>query len=105
MTGRCIGCGARATRRHHPTGRDLAERYLDAEFTVAVCHDDHELVHDDRRTLGIHEAAAPLSWFDRVELRFRRIASDLARLAELGPQNPWFGSRPIAWCRSASDGT
>lgn len=89
MSARCIGCEAHASRRHHPTGRDFAEEYLDADLTVPVCHDDHELIHDDRRTLGTQEPPAPLSWFERVELRLRRIAGDLARLAELHPDKGW----------------
>ena len=89
VSARCIGCGARASRRHHPTGCDFAEEYLDADFTVSVCHDDHELIHDDRRTVGTQMPRAPLSWFERVELRLRRIAGDLARLSEVHPDNAW----------------
>jgi hypothetical protein len=96
MSAPCFGCGARASCHHHPTGRDCAERYLDADFTVAVCHDDHELLHDDRRTLGTEKPAAALSWFERGELRLRRIASDLARMSELHPQSTWF-ARAANW--------
>lgn len=92
MSARCVWCGAQASRRHHPTGRDYAGQYLDADLTVPGCHDCHELVHDDRRTLSTQEPSAALSWFDRMELRLRRGASDLARLAERHPQNPWIAS-------------
>lgn len=90
MTGRCIYCGRPAERRHHPTGKDHEDRYLDREFTVPVCHDHHELVGDDRRTLGLEVSERPLTWLDRVEVRLRRMAIDAARLAHRYPDNVWF---------------
>ena len=90
MSAACLMCGARDCRRHHPTGRDYAEQYLDVDLTVSVCHDDHQLLHDDRHTLGSEKVGAPLCWFDRVELRLRRLASDMARMAEAHPQSEWW---------------
>jgi hypothetical protein len=53
---RCLVCGGPVNRRHHPTGRNLVNgHYMDPRFTFGVCHDHHELFHDDWRTLGIQE--------------------------------------------------
>ena len=90
MTERCIFCGRLSERRHHPTGKDEHDRYLDPEFTVPTCHDHHELVGDDRRTLGLETSDLPLTLLDRVELRLRRMAIDAARLAQRHPENRWF---------------
>lgn len=77
----CEFCGAPVKRRHHPTGRDERDLYLDYEFTVGLCHDHHELVHDDSHTLGWEKLVGqPHAWFERMELRLRRWAAFLARL-------------------------
>jgi hypothetical protein len=58
---------------------------------VLVCHDHHELVHDDWRLLRIQdlepgqENSGKLTLVDRVELRLRRLASNLSRPAEVTP--------------------
>jgi hypothetical protein len=90
VTGRCIFCGGPVERRHHPTGRDEQNRYLDREFTVPTCHTHHELLGDDRRTLGLETPGGLLTLLDRVELRLRRTAIDAARLASAQPENRWF---------------
>src|SRR5579862_9294448 len=90
MTDRCSYCGRAVERLHHPTGKDEGNRYLDREFTVPTCHDHHELLGDDRRTLGLEATDAPLTLLDRVELRLRRMAIDAARLARAHPGNRWF---------------
>jgi hypothetical protein len=51
----CILCGGPSDYQHHPTGRIAGEDspYLDPTYTVGVCHDDHYLIHDDLKTLGL----------------------------------------------------
>jgi len=49
----CVFCGGPSEYRHHPTGRDRSGGYLDPDYTVPVCHDDHCLVHDDFQTLEV----------------------------------------------------
>ena len=41
--------------------------------------------------------------FDRVELRLRRLASDMARLAEAHPQSQWWWSPAAAWLTRWAD--
>jgi hypothetical protein len=68
--------------------------YLDPDFRLPCCHDDHELVHDDWYTLELANVAGPLTVFDRNELRCRRAAVVFARAAEQNPDDPLFG--PLA---------
>jgi len=86
----CEFCGGPVERRHHPTGRDEQDRYLDYEFVRGLCHDHHELVHDDSQTLGWENLEGqPHTWFERIELRLRRWAAYLARLeADARRPNP-----------------
>lgn len=82
MSRRCLVCRGRAPWRHHPTGRDDQGAYLDPDLKSPVCHDDHQLAHDDWKTLGLEEVEDRLTVFERVELRHRRLAPFLARIAE-----------------------
>jgi hypothetical protein len=56
------------------------------------------LSHDDWRGLGIQDAEAAqvpgpsLSFVERVELRLRRIAATVGRLAEAHPQHKWLAA-------------
>jgi hypothetical protein len=98
MTSRCPICGAHGRRAHHPTGRGPDGRYLDPELRLPYCHDHHELAHDDWRTLFIEdrelgqEPNRPLAFIERVELRLRRLAATVARLAEAYPQYQWLAA-------------
>jgi hypothetical protein len=95
MSGGCLWCGSSDCRVHHPTGRGPDGRYLDRDLRFPCCHDHHELSHDDWRALGIHDLGrnqAPerkLARVERVELRLRRLAVTVARLAEAYPQHEW----------------
>jgi hypothetical protein len=100
---RCIHCGRPAERRHHPTAKDHQDRYLDPEFAVPFCHDHHELLGDDRLTLGVEIAAGPLTLLDRVELRLRRMGIDAARLAQRYPDNRWFSLAATLLARWAGE--
>jgi hypothetical protein len=78
---RCWACGGPLERKHHPTGRGPDGRYLDPRFRAALCHDDHELIHDGWRAQGFEVVEAPLTAVASVELRARRTAATYARLS------------------------
>jgi hypothetical protein len=86
MSVACIVCGAPATRWHHVTGRDARGRYLDPDFVVPLCHDDHELTHDDLRLLGVDKAGGPPGpgWTitEALEFALRRLGAGASRVAE-----------------------
>jgi hypothetical protein len=95
MSGDCLFCGSPAERAHHPTGRDAAERYLDPDFTVAVCHDDHTLAHDDWYSFELESTPRGATVLHLVELGMRRLALFCARLAPVNEVwaglSTWFG--------------
>jgi hypothetical protein len=94
----CLVCGAAGCRGHHPTGRGPDGRYLDPDLTFPSCHDHHELSHDDWRALGIQdcehgqEPGQRLAFIERVELRLRRLAATVGRVAEAHPQHKWLAA-------------
>ena len=62
----CAICGGRAVDPHHLTGRGSDRLQLDPDLTAPLCHDDHELIHEDLRTEGPRQA----HWFhDRRRAR------------------------------------
>src|SRR5215207_5879034 len=87
MTGGCVICGRPVKRHHHLTARDAHASYLDKALWVGVCHDHHELAHDDWHTAKLETTTSPLTWLERVEVRLRRLAMFLARLVEPFPEN------------------
>ena len=94
----CLVCGDPACQGNHPTGRGSDGRYLDPDLRLPYCHDHHELFHDDWRTLGIddckraREPERTLSFIERVELRLRRLAATVGRVAEAHPQHKWLAA-------------
>jgi hypothetical protein len=76
----CGLCGRPAVDRHHVTGRGASGKYLDPAFTVALCHDDHELVDADLRSLGIQGPSGGVSFLDGLALRLRRLSMMLGRV-------------------------
>lgn len=86
---RCYFCGEPADRRHHLTGRcgDAKSDYLDPDLAGPVCHDDHELVHDDWPTIRAAEHRdEPISNpLERVLVRLQRISALFARWHEASP--------------------
>ncbi len=76
----CWACGRPADRRHHATGKDHQDGYLDRRFISPLCHDDHELVHDGWRAQGIERVTEPLTSFDSVTIRLQRTAASYARM-------------------------
>ena len=89
MSERCAYCGGKHPLTHHATGRDHQLRYLDPSLTIPLCHDHHQLVHDDLRAAGVDDpqtrAAIRLSFVERVEVRLRRLAVAIGRLASMFP--------------------
>ena len=109
MTPGCLWCGAPAWRGHHPTGRGPDGRYLDPELRLPYCHDHHELCGDDWRVLGIDDSkrgpapARTLPLIERVELRLRRLAATVGRLADAHPQHEWLAALARALKRWADE--
>ncbi len=67
--------------KHHPTGRGPDGIYLDPDLVGPVCHDDHELAHDDLKT-GKLENPPGDTFFEKLEVRLDRLARFFARLPE-----------------------
>lgn len=89
MSESCLFCGGVAERRHHPTGRGGDSQYLDADFVMDVCHDDHTLTHDDWYALGVESTPAGATILDLVELAMRRLGLMCARMTAHG--SVWTG--------------
>ena len=79
-------CGRPASELHHPTARvaGAASSYLDPDFKIAACHDDHALLGDDQLRMADLEpelAASDVTIFDRIEVRLERVAEFIGRVA------------------------
>jgi hypothetical protein len=81
VTGDCLLCGGPGEDRHHPTGRGHDGRYLDPWFRAWLCHDDHELAHDDLRPAGLDSCPQSQTFLDRFAAAMRRLAAFVSRLA------------------------
>jgi hypothetical protein len=83
---RCLFCGAPDARRHHLTGRDGQGLYLDPDLRCRLCLSScHPLAHDDWNTCGVRDRVTPATFLDSLELRLRRTALLLGRLAPTIP--------------------
>lgn len=76
----CHVCQRRATRDHHPTGRDTEGEYLDPDLRMELCHSHHELCHDDWHTFELETIEEPLTVIELVAVGMRRLALTLARV-------------------------
>jgi hypothetical protein len=81
-------CGQPADELHHPTARVSGDGspYLDPDFRVPACHDDHALIYDDQRRMADLEpdlARDDVTILDRLEVRLRRVAAFVGRVGEL----------------------
>jgi hypothetical protein len=109
MSTRCLICGAGECDGHHATGRAPNGRYLDPDVKLPLCHDHHELVGDDWRTLGVGDRKPrnlpkqDLSLIEQVELRLRRAAVVAGRLAAEHPDWPWLAALARALKRWADE--
>src|SRR5437016_6562248 len=80
----CVFCGAPSVAGHHPTGRDSDGRYLDPDFKVPACHDDHYLTHDDWYAFGLDNSAGLRTSIEIMEMAMRRLGVLCARLTPQG---------------------
>jgi hypothetical protein len=99
----CAFCGSAACDLHHPTGKDADNEYLDPDLRIPVCHNDHELIHDDWHTLGLHDALPGLSRLELIELGLRRLAIATSRFAEAHPDWSWAAGIAVAFGRWADE--
>ena len=70
---------------HHLTGRGSDKNYLDPELVVVLCHDHHELIHDDLRQEQVDKPLDSVSAASRVARRLIRVALIFDRVAEVTP--------------------
>jgi hypothetical protein len=101
MSTHCVRCGQRSKDDHHLTVRDDHGDYLDADLKVPLCRSCHNAEHDALRVLDLERALGPLSLPERVELRLRRLAVFVARLAVRW--GPLFGFAAAALTRWADE--
>lgn len=88
--GKCLWCDENAVDDHHLTGRAPSRRYLDPALVASLCHDDHELAHEDLRNAGVDTPPrGPWSSLRGVEFCLERTALFLARLAQQSQQTVW----------------
>jgi hypothetical protein len=87
-------------RDHHVTGRGQDGEYLDSELKPPLCHDDHELCHEDLRRAGLDRPCQARTFVERVEYRLRRVALFFGRLAEADRNQlfyAWLAQRLEVW--------
>ena len=77
----CLYCGGEKTCRHHLTGRDLEDVYLDPDLWGRLCGSCHPLLHEDWNTADVGDRTSPATFLDSLYLRLRRTSYDEAELA------------------------
>jgi hypothetical protein len=86
MSDHCLFCGEADACRHHLTGRDADGKYLDPALRGPLCPSCHPLVHEDWNTAGVRDRITPTTFLDSLQLRLRRTALFLGRLAPTIPE-------------------
>jgi hypothetical protein len=81
----CLYCGGEKTCRHHLTGRNSDDVYLDPALWGRLCESCHPLLHEDWNTADVGDRTSPPTVLDSLYLRLRRTALFLARLAPALP--------------------
>lgn len=99
----CVLCGGPSEQGHHVTGRGPDGRQLDDAFTVPVCGEDHDLLHNDLRRMGVDHPLKTTSVPEHIERRLQREALFLSRLAEAQPSFPWVATSAGAVMSWAND--
>jgi hypothetical protein len=84
----CAICGERSHHAHHLTGRE-GEPQLDPDLVAPVCHDDHDLIHEDLRFEGLDRPLVDATTAERLERRLRRLSFFLLRVGETYPDFTW----------------
>jgi len=85
MGAACVLCGHPSEDPHHVTGWGWKGTQLDDDYRLPLCHDDHELVHDDLRQAGIDKPLQGKTVIEEVARRLERSAALLGRLGEAVP--------------------
>jgi hypothetical protein len=85
MSQACLLCREPDTCRHHLTGRDAGGAYLDPALQSPLCPSCHPLAHEDWNTAGVRDRITPTTLLDSLQLRLRRTALFLGRLAPTIP--------------------
>jgi len=85
------------------TGRGRDHAYLDPDLYLSLCHDDHELVHEDLRAEQVDRPTEEASAGRRVAYRLRRTALLLVRVAESVSSLQWLARLAEALRRWASE--
>jgi hypothetical protein len=78
MTGRkpCVLCARPSVDAHHVT-----QHGIDFELTLPLCHDHHEVVHDDWRGADVAADVAPETLLHALQLGMERLAMIAGRAA------------------------
>ena len=99
----CAICGRAMADLHHLTGRGPDAGQLDPDLVVPLCHDDHELLHEDLRTEGLDRPCHAVTAVERVAHRLQRAGIFLARVAENVPPLCWLAGLAQGMRRWASE--
>ena len=81
----CLLCGEPSDHQHHLTGRGVDHAQLDQTLTVPLCHDHHELVHQDLRSGGIDKPLQSTTPPERIARRLERVSTFLGRVYDFFP--------------------
>jgi len=84
----CAICGEPFDHDHHLTGRE-GEPQLDPDLVAPVCHDDHDLIHEDLRFEGLDRPLVGATRAERLERRLRRLSFFLLRVGETHQDLTW----------------
>ena len=87
-------CGQSATQWHHVTATFPGRVFLDPEFTIPVCDECHDLIHEDYRFHGIVLPLRDRSLIAVREHQHRCMGLALLRVAEVQQHRSW--ALPIA---------
>lgn len=86
MSDACLLCPRCGRYWHHGTGRGAEGAYLDPGVKARLCVSCHPLVHEDWNTAGVRDRVTPTTFLDSLQLRLRRTALLLGRLAPTVPE-------------------
>ena len=86
MSDACLLCPRCGRSWHHGTGRDAEGAYLDPDLKARLCASCHPLVHEDWNTASVRDRITPTTFLDSLQLRLRRTALLLGRLAPTIPE-------------------
>ena len=94
-------CGQSATQWHHVTATFPGRVFLDPEFTITVCDECHDLIHEDYRFQGIVLPLRDRSLIAVHEHQHRCMGLALLRIAEAQPHESWIPSFAVQLLKMA----